>query len=155
MADTAPGPGPAALPWTQTACMVVGGLLIVFGVFGFAVTGFGEILERDTGATLFGLELNPLQNLMNVIFGLAGMASATTQRRARVFGLLLAAAYGSLGVFGLVTLAAPGIDVFSLNLAAACVYLVAGVATGLAIAFGPVRAEDVHPPQRQRRAPAR
>jgi uncharacterized membrane protein YuzA (DUF378 family) len=121
----------------QWLALAIGIVYTLVGLAGFAVTGFDQFAEV-TGETLLGFEVNPLHNIVHLIIGLAGIALWSRLSSARVYGWLLALAYGATFLFGLAAVGNPDINFLSLNGADNGLHLVSALA-GLAIALWPAR----------------
>lgn len=86
------------LRWPQKLAIGTGALLAVWGLAGFVVTGFSNFAgEADTW--VLGLRVNPLQNTIHVVLGLALLLSFRNLKALSTAALLVAAL--SLVVFGL------------------------------------------------------
>jgi len=81
-----------ALPWPQRAALALSVLLALFGLAGFAVTGFDDFLGAGPDYVL-GLRVNPLQNTIYLATGVIGLTMCWRARSARVFGALMAPVY--------------------------------------------------------------
>jgi hypothetical protein len=88
---------------------------------------------------LFGLGVNPLQNLLHLAVGVAGLGLSARLPRTRVYGWGLAVGLGALFGYGVVASRAPVVDVLNLNWPANWLHL-AFALVGLVIATGPVPA---------------
>ncbi len=130
--------------WPQAVAALAGVLFVVMGIVGFGATGFGGFADNDTPDRLFGMSVNPLQNLVHLGFGVAGIVLSARPRRTRVFGWVLAAGLGGLFGYGLLAMRYPDIDVLNLGWAANWVHLAFAV-LGLVIATGPVRTRERAP----------
>ncbi|MGW6449118.1 DUF4383 domain-containing protein [Lentzea sp. NPDC055074] len=86
------------LRWPQKLALGTGALLVLWGVAGFFVTGFaGFAAESETW--LLGLRVNPLQNVIHLVFGGALLLSVPRLKALSGTGLLLAVLF--LVMFGL------------------------------------------------------
>ena len=119
--------------------MLVGVLFAIMGIVGFAATGLGGFAAHDTPDRLFGLAVNPLQNLVHLAIGAAGIALSARLRRTRVFGWVLVAGLSGLFGYGVLCARYPHLDVLNLNWPANWLHL-AFALIGLVIATGPVPA---------------
>ncbi|HWD01015.1 MAG TPA: DUF4383 domain-containing protein [Amycolatopsis sp.] len=90
----------AGLQPAQVLAAVVGVVFLVFGVIGFARTGFSNFTGHHV-AEFWRFSANPMNNLVHVVTGLVGLLLAFGPARARVFGWLLFLGYGVLFVWGL------------------------------------------------------
>lgn len=78
-----------------------GGLLTAIGVLGLAITGIAEPLA-PMGQHLLVLEVNPAQNLLHLVLGLAMVVGGVgSPRVARISAAAAAAGLGMLGLVGL------------------------------------------------------
>ena len=122
----------------QFLALLVGLAFVAAGIAGFLVTGFDGWIDRDTGQTLLGLEINPLHNVVHLVIGLGGLALWWTLAGARTFGLLLFLGYGAAFVYGLFAVDNRDINILSLNTADNWFHLASAV-VGLVIAVLPPR----------------
>jgi hypothetical protein len=72
----------------QLAALAIGVAYAGGGVVGFAVTGFDGFASSDASRTLFGLTLNPFQDLFHLVVGL-GLLWAATRDSTVTEGVLL------------------------------------------------------------------
>lgn len=121
----------------QWLALAIGVIYTLIGLAGFAVTGFDQFAEV-TNETLLGFEINPLHNIVHLVIGLAGLALWSKLSSARMYGWLLALAYGATFLYGLVAVNNEDINFLSLNQADNILYLLSALA-GLAIALWPAR----------------
>jgi hypothetical protein len=70
------------------------------GIAGLAMTGLEGFAESDSGMTLFGIEVNPLHNVVHLALGLPGLLLWQRVRWSIAYGAILAIAYGGIAVFG-------------------------------------------------------
>ena len=131
-ADVDPGRAKAV----KSLALAVGGVFLLVGLLGFAVTGFDNF-AGVTNETLLGFELNPLHNLVHLAIGLAGLGLARTLSGARTYGWLLVVGYGATFLYGLFAVGRDDINFLSLNGADNGLHLVS-VILGLVIALLPV-----------------
>ena len=122
----------------QYLALLVGLAFVGAGIAGFFVTGFDGWIDRDTGQTLLGLEINPLHNVVHLAIGLGGLALWWTLAGARTYGLLLFLGYGATFVYGLFAVDNPDLNILSLNTADNWFHL-ASALVGLVIAVLPPR----------------
>ncbi|GAA0298869.1 DUF4383 domain-containing protein [Kineococcus aurantiacus] len=122
----------------QHLSLVVGVLLLLLGVAGFAVSGVGDWTGGTQEQQVVGFSVNPLSSAVHVVLGLLGLLGRTGARRGRWFGIVLFAACAALFAWGL---SSEGSGDTPLNLAWPVTTL-HGVlaAAGLLIALVPVRA---------------
>jgi hypothetical protein len=86
------------LRWPQKLAIGTGTLLVLWGVAGFFVTGFAKFAgEADTW--VLGLRVNPLQNVIHLVFGAALLFAVPRLKALSGTGLLLAVLF--LVMFGL------------------------------------------------------
>jgi hypothetical protein len=86
------------LRWPQKLAIGTGALLVLWGVAGFFVTGFSSFAgEADTW--VIGLRVNPLQNVIHLVFGVALLLAFP--RLKALSGTALLAAVTFLVLFGL------------------------------------------------------
>jgi hypothetical protein len=124
--------------WPQAVAVLVGVLFTVMAVLGFAATGLDGFVTRGEHGNLFGLAVNPMQNLVHLAFGAAGIVLSAKLRRARVYGWLLGLGYGALFGYGVLVSRANDLDVLNLNWPDNWLHL--GFAlVGLVIAVAPAR----------------
>lgn len=122
----------------QLLAAVVGAAFTLAGIAGFFVTGFDGWTEHAPDQTLLWFAVNPLHNVVHLVIGVAGLALATGEGRARTYGWLLAVGYGATLVYGLFV--AGQADGNLLNINTADNLLHAGsVVAGLVIALWPRR----------------
>jgi hypothetical protein len=134
----------------QVVAFVLGVAFVINGVVGFAITGLAGFTEH-TGHDMFGLNVNPLHNLIHLAIGLLGAIMCWRLDLARAFGWLMVVGYGSVMAYGIFAVGQPGINFLALNAADNVVHGLAALA-GLVVAMSP-SAEDDHS-SRGRRAPA-
>lgn len=125
-----------AAAWPQAVAVLAGVLFAVIGVVGFAATGLDGFVRHDDRLQLFGLAANPLQNLLHVAVGVAGIVLSARLSRARVFGWLLAVGFGALFGYGVLAIKVPAADVLNLNWPDNWLHLAFAV-LGVVIAVGP------------------
>ena len=121
--------------WPQTVAVLVGVLLAVLAVLGFAATGVDGPLAQRRPDQLFWFAANPLQNLVHLACGIAGIVLSGRLRRARIYGWILAGTFGVIFCYGALTQGAPELDVLNLNWADNWLHLalaVLGVLVGAA-----------------------
>lgn len=79
-----------------------GGLLVVLGAIGLAITGLADPLATQ-GRQLLVFTVNPAQNLVHIVLGLLMIGGAAgSHTSARTTMLIVSAALGTLGLVGLV-----------------------------------------------------
>lgn len=133
------GEGAAASHPARTLALVVAAVYLAVGIVGFLVTGFDRF-AAVTGERLLGIfELNPLHNIVHIVVGVLGLALARTLAGARMYGWILAAAYGVVFLYGLWAVGNRSGNILSLNWADNILHLLT-VLLGLLIALWPSRA---------------
>lgn len=122
----------------QHLSLIVGALLVLFGVAGFVVSGFGDWTGGTQEQQVIGFSVNPASSALHLVLGLLGLLGRTGARRARLYGIVLFLAAAGLFAYGL---SSDGSGDTPLNLAWP-ISTLHGVlaAVGLLIAFVPVRA---------------
>ncbi|MCE0766200.1 DUF4383 domain-containing protein [Pseudonocardia kujensis] len=131
------GPGQARFPWVQVGALVLGGLLMIYGIVGFW-PAFSPPGADGRQPTLLGLEVNPLRSALQLALGVIGMLCATRLSTARVYGWLLAVVSAAFVVFGILGVLDHDIDWLGMNVPSTVVAAVFAV-LGLVLALGPVR----------------
>ncbi|MFR9800946.1 DUF4383 domain-containing protein [Pseudonocardia sp. RS010] len=128
--------GHAGMPWVQVGALVLGALLMIYGVVGFW-PAFAPPGPDGRQPTLLGLEINPLRSVLTLALGVAGMLSATRMSAARAWGWVVAAVNLVFVVFGILGIVDRDIDWLAMNVAST---VVAGVfvVLGLVLALGRV-----------------
>jgi ABC-type transport system involved in multi-copper enzyme maturation permease subunit len=121
----------------QYLALAIGIVYTLVGLAGFLVTGFDNF-ATETNKTLLGFEINPLHNIVHLAIGAAGIAMWRPLRTARLYGWILAAAYGLTFLYGLFAAGNSDINFLSLNGADNGLHVVSALA-GLAIALWPDR----------------
>ncbi|MCX2951993.1 DUF4383 domain-containing protein [Lentzea sp. NEAU-D7] len=86
------------LRWPQKLAIGTGVLLVLWGVAGFFVTGFSSF-AGEAGTWVLGLRVNPLQNVIHLVFGAALLFAVPRLKALSGTGLLLAVLF--LVMFGL------------------------------------------------------
>ncbi|HEY3260056.1 MAG TPA: DUF4383 domain-containing protein [Pseudonocardiaceae bacterium] len=127
--------------WPQAVAVLVGVLFVIIGVVGFAATGLDGFAAHGVPDRLFGLAVNPLQNLVHLAIGVAGIVLSNRLPRTRVYGWVLVAGLGALFGYGVLVSRLPHIDVLNLNWPVNWLHL-AFALVGLVIATGPVTARQ-------------
>ena len=126
--------------WPQAVAVLVGVLFTIIGIIGFAATGLDDFAGHGTPDRLFGLAVNPLQNLVHLAIGGVGIVLSARLASARVYGWVLAIGYGALFGYGVLASRVPEVDVLNLNWPVNWLHLVFAL-VGLVIATGPVPAD--------------
>jgi hypothetical protein len=86
------------LRWPQKLAIGTGSLLVLWGVAGFFVTGFSPFAGESETSVLW-LRVNPLQNVIHLVFGVALLLAAPRLKALSGTALLVAVAF--LVLFGL------------------------------------------------------
>lgn len=130
---------------TQVLAGLVGLAFLALGVIGFAHTGVNDFAGQGH-AMLWGVfAINPLHNVVHLLFGLVGVLLALTSVTARLYGWVLFAGYGLVLIWGLMLVGLTSTNPVSelgnpLNLNVADNWLHLGIAVlGLVIAIVPLR----------------
>lgn len=124
--------------WPQAVAALVGVFFAIVGIVGFAATGLDDFAAHGVPDNLFGLAVNPLQNLVHLAIGAAGIVLSARLARTRVYGWALAAVLGALFGYGVLASRLPDTDLLNLNWPTNWMHL-AFALIGLLIATGPVR----------------
>lgn len=134
----------------QWVALAIGLAFTLAGLAGFLITGL-DGFAHDDGASLLGLEVNPLHNLAHLLFGLSGLALARTPRGAAAYGFVLAIGYGLVLLYGLVAGEGDG-DVLAVDDAGNALHfgtVVAGLVV-VALVGHRLRPPQARPPARPR-----
>lgn len=129
---------------TQVLAGLVALAFLVIGIVGMTQTGLRDFAGHDH-ATLLGFAINPLHNLVHIVFGVVGLLLVLTSVTARLYGWILFAGYGLMLVWGLMLVGVTSSNPVSelgnpLNLNIADNWLHFGIAVlGLIVAVAPVR----------------
>jgi uncharacterized protein DUF4383 len=108
----------------------------LLGILGFAATGVDGPVAQRRPDQLFWFAVNPVQNLVHLASGIAGIVLSARLRQARIFGWIMLALFGALFCYGLVVAGAPQADLLNLNWADNWLHL--GLAlVGAAVAMAP------------------
>lgn len=84
----------------QLFALAFGGVYVLVGLVGFAVTGFRDFAS-DTTTRLLVFDINPLHNLVHLAIGLALVAGAARPVTAGRTNLAIGVAYLAVAVVGL------------------------------------------------------
>jgi hypothetical protein len=81
--------------------LLVGVVYTVVGVAGFLLTGWngGDVFD-PAGEELLGFRVNPAHNVIHLIAGVGGLLAARRVELLRLYGWLLALAFGGVFVYG-------------------------------------------------------
>jgi hypothetical protein len=129
---------------TQVLAGLVALAFLVLGIVGMTQTGFNDFAGHDH-ATLLGFAINPLHNLVHIVFGVVGLLLVLSSVTARLYGWILLVGYGVVLVWGLMLVGVTSSNPVSelgnpLNLNVADNWLHLGIAVlGLIIAVAPAR----------------
>lgn len=124
--------------------MLVGVLFTIIGIVGFAAINLDGFASHQTPDQLFGMAVNPLQNLVHLSIGAAGIVLSSRLFRARVFGWVLVIGLGALFGYGVLVARMPEVDVLNLNWVTNWLHLTFAL-IGLVVAVGPVPARRTEP----------
>lgn len=86
---------------SQLIVFVVSIALVLIGVAGFAVTGVDHFATPKNAQSLLGATLNPLQNVIHIGTGIAGLAIWRRRHVAQTYAMVVFALCGALFVYGL------------------------------------------------------
>jgi len=132
--DTVPRQG--SVP--QAVAVVVGVLLTLFGALCFLVTGFDDFAAHNPVERMFGVTVNPLQNVLHLFAGVLGIVLSKRLITTRRYSLVLVAVFGAVFGYGVIAGYNPQIDALNVGWAANWLHL--GIAlAGLVIATVPAR----------------
>lgn len=121
----------------QVLAGVFGAIYLLIGILGFFITGFANF-AGVTDKTLLGFEVNPLHNIAHILVGVLGLAMMGKLASARMYGWILAVAYGALFLFGLFAAGNDDVNFLSLNGADNVLHLLTAI-VGVVIATIPDR----------------
>lgn len=127
-------PKEGSLP--QAISVLVGVVFTLIGALAFLVTGFDGFVGHNPVDRLFGLAVNPLQNVLHLVAGVLGLALSARRLWARCYGWLLVAGMGALFWYGLIAVERPDLNVLNLNWVGNWLHLGAAL-VGLAAAVSP------------------
>jgi Domain of unknown function (DUF4383) len=96
--------------------IVLGLIFFAFGIFGFFLTS-DTVFDGAQGPALLGVfDVNPLLNLVHIVFGIALLLSGLIGPQiAKLANLGFGALFGVLGVLGIGMVAAPSINFLAIN----------------------------------------
>ncbi|MGI8900898.1 MAG: DUF4383 domain-containing protein, partial [Nocardioides sp.] len=80
---------------------VFGGVYLLIGLVGFAVTGISNFAGTDTGDILIFFEINPLHNIVHLAVGAGLLAASRAVTTAKLANTTVGAVYLLVGVLGL------------------------------------------------------
>ncbi|MFC5380023.1 DUF4383 domain-containing protein [Aquipuribacter nitratireducens] len=118
----------------QVLALVIGVVYLLIGLLGFFVTGFTGWFEHDPDQTLLGFAINPFHNVVHLVIGAAGVALASSDSRARLYGWLLVVGYGATLVYGFFVAGQDTGNILNINVADNWLHgfsVLAGLATAL------------------------
>lgn len=98
----------------QHLSLLLGLVLLLLGIAGFAVSGFSDWTGGTQEQQVIGFSVNPASSAVHVVLGVLGVLARTGARRARGYGVLLFVVLGALFAWGL---ASRGSGDTALNLA--------------------------------------
>ena len=98
----------------QWLALVLGVAFTLAGIAGFFVTGFDNFAS-NTDKTLFGLEVNPLHNIVHLALGVLGLVMWRRPDTARTYGWLTFLGYGGVFLYGLVATGNDDPNLLSIN----------------------------------------
>ena len=109
---------------------VFGGVYILVGLLGFAVSGGHGFAATDGGKLLGIFMVNPLHNVVHLLIGVVGLALSRTLAGAKTFGLLLLVGYGLAFVYGVIAVGKDW-DFLNINWADNVLHILSAVVGGL------------------------
>ena len=117
----------------QRAALLFGIIFLGVGVLGFIpgiTSDYGRLdVFDDVGAKLLGIfGVNILENLVHLLYGVAGVAAARSWSLSKNYFLAGGAVYIVLWLYGLLIDEQSGANFFGLNMAAHWLHLVLGLA---------------------------
>ncbi|MCR3753329.1 DUF4383 domain-containing protein [Lentzea californiensis] len=122
------------LRWPQKLAIGTGALLVLWGVAGFFVTGLSSFAgEADTW--VLGLRVNPLQNVIHLVFGAALLFAVPRLKALTGTGLLVAVLFLVMFGLGLARYDGEVVNFLNVNPGSNALHLFAGFAS-LAAAQG-------------------
>lgn len=119
----------------EILALTFGAVYLLVGIVGFFITGFDNFFSPTDEMLLFFM-INPAQNVVHILIGVAGLALGRTLAGARTFGWLIAAGYGAAFIYGLFATGQEW-DFLALNWADNVLHLATAL-LGLLIALMPV-----------------
>jgi hypothetical protein len=130
----------AALTPTQLITLIVGVVMTIFGIIGFAVTGFDNFASSSIGDTLLGFEMNPMFNAVSLVVGIAGLVLWRNDMQSRAYCSAIALLFAVAFVYGLFVVdSTDATNFLSLNAADLVLYAVTALVGGAGAAI-PARA---------------
>lgn len=122
------------LRWPQKLAIGTGSLLVLWGVAGFFVTGFSSF-AGESETWILWLRVNPLQNVIHLVFGVALLLAAPRLKALSGTALLVAVAFLVLFGLGLARYDDEVVNFLNVNPGSNALHLFAGFAS-LAAAQG-------------------
>ncbi|WP_189159550.1 DUF4383 domain-containing protein [Lentzea pudingi] len=122
------------LRWPQKLAFGTGALLVIWGVAGFFVTGFAGF-AAESPTWVLGLRVNPLQNVIHLVFGAALLLAVPRLKALSGTGLLVAVLFLVLFGLGLARYDGEVVNFLNVNPGSNALHLFAGFAS-LAAAQG-------------------
>jgi hypothetical protein len=122
------------LRWPQKLAIGTGALLVLWGVAGFFVTGFSSF-AGEAGTWVLGLRVNPLQNVIHLVFGAALLLAVPRLKALTGTGLLVAVLFLVMFGLGLARYDGEVVNFLNVNPGSNALHLFAGFAS-LAAAQG-------------------
>lgn len=93
----------------------LGGVYVLLGGVGFAITGFDGFVSTNTGDTLLFLELNGLHNMVHILIGVVLlMAARNGERISSALNMAVGSVYLAVGIVGLFSIDTD-VNILSLN----------------------------------------
>ena len=129
----------------QTLAMLMGAVFLLVGILGFIpgiTTHYGRLTKfGDTGAKLLGIfGINIVENIIHLLYGVAGFAMARTWEGARTFLIGGGVIYLVVWIYGLVVNGNNGGNIIGINTPANWLHFVLGIAMiGLGLITGRAR----------------
>lgn len=124
------------LRWPQKLAIGTGALLVLWGVAGFFMTGFSSF-AGEAGTWVLGLRVNPLQNVIHLVFGAALLFAVPRLKALTGTGLLVAVLFLVMFGLGLARYDDEVVNFLNVNPGSNALHLLAGFAS-LATAQGAV-----------------
>ncbi|WP_329789988.1 DUF4383 domain-containing protein [Lentzea sp. DG1S-22] len=124
------------LRWPQKLAIGTGALLVLWGLAGFAVTGFSNF-AGEANTWVLGLRVNPLQNVLHLVSGAALLFAFPRLKALSSTALLVAVLYLVLFGFGMARYDEQVVNFLNVNAGSNALHLFTGFAA-LAAAQGAV-----------------
>ncbi|MEZ0165372.1 DUF4383 domain-containing protein [Kineococcus sp. LSe6-4] len=84
----------------QHLSLLLGIVLVVFAVAGFAVSGLTDWTGGTEEQQVIGMSVNPASSAVHLLLGVLGILARTGRRRARGYGILVFLAFAGLFTWG-------------------------------------------------------